>query len=200
MIEILIAVILIIIIGLVLLKFSKSNPLTPQANLKALPPEITPNDKIIIIRNITDSQIKTVITNFCTLYNEETYDAVIELHKLGQNNFAITCPYDMDYLIFCFLVNYLYYPNSMKDWQPEVSAWLTLPEDGGPGAGRKAELFIPKEDTQHDNIYIRFEGGACYKYSLDANAQDRIPAEISCAYNPPRIAAGNTGDTGEIFY
>ena len=81
-----------------------------------------PNDKLIVVKGVNYDDIKKVMIELCNIYNKEKFQAIPRLVKISDREFAITFPYDIDFEIYCYFVNYIYYPMDIK-WQPNVTAW-----------------------------------------------------------------------------
>jgi hypothetical protein len=82
------------------------------------------NDKLVISNNITFEEIDKILTGFCDVYNQESYKALPRLYKIDERQFAITFPYDIEFTIFCFFVNYVHYPMGFKK-SFEATGWTT---------------------------------------------------------------------------
>lgn len=89
------------------------------------PDKEIPNDKIILVENVTQEQITSVLENFCRMYNEDEQAILPRLTPLSENKFAITFPFNDALEIVCYLVNYLNYPIDMK-WDAIVHGWATV--------------------------------------------------------------------------
>ena len=94
------------------LTFHKSSPVYPKQN-----------DKIVLIEGADHSDMKNVVTGFCNMYNEKNYKTLPRLLKLSERDFAIIFPYDIDFEIYCYFINYLNYPIEIK-WDAKVTGWI----------------------------------------------------------------------------
>ena len=101
---------------------------------------------------------------------------MLHLTKISDNEFAITFPYDIDFEIYCYFVNYIYYPMDIK-WKPTVMAWATtnhgdtwVKEDA---MNKKVILFVPEDDTEYDNVFMTTENNIGYKlgFAIGENSQ-----------------------------
>jgi len=122
-----------------------------------LPEQEIQNDKLVILNNITILEIEKILTDFCNLYNQEKYQALPRLYQLSERQFAVTFPYDIEFKIFCFFVNYAHYPMEFKK-SFEVTGWTTETS-----TNKKVMLYIPNDDTEYDNVYLTTDDNIGYK-------------------------------------
>ncbi len=108
----LITVVAIVFFAWTKLKNQKTQPDTdtrrPPENV--FPTNKVANDKLVIVENASENDIKKIIQEFCNSYNKETYQAIPRLTKLSDRKFAITFPYDINFEIYCYFINYVNYP------------------------------------------------------------------------------------------
>ncbi|GAA3960331.1 hypothetical protein GCM10022210_05030 [Mucilaginibacter dorajii] len=151
--------------------------------------EIT-NDKQVIVGKISYEDVKNAITGFCNMYNQKDWAALPRLIKLAEGQFAITFPYDVEFRILCFFVNYLAYPEDLNI-NPEVTGWTTTsPGDYWIKSGavsKKAMLFLPKIDTEYDFVLMTTEDNIGYKLSFASRAQKQLPALPERNYTTPKV-------------
>jgi len=131
-----------------------------------LPKQKVQNDRLVISTNITFEEINKILTGFCNMYNEKTYKALPRLYKINERQFAITFPYDIEFSIFCFFVNYVHYPMGFKK-SFEVTGWTTTKKGESwiteKITSKRVMLFIPYDDTEYDNVYLTTEDNIGYK-------------------------------------
>ncbi|WP_459190246.1 energy transducer TonB [Parabacteroides sp. APC149_11_2_Y6] len=113
------------------------------AKVKPTVPE--PNDKMVIIVGADRRQVEEYVSEFCDLYNEMEYVAVINLHQIKDKVFALTCPYDMEFCIFYWLVDHLFNMDD-EEHSPKVMAWLTLPAENDADYSMKHAMLYRKEN------------------------------------------------------
>ncbi len=85
-----------------------------------LPTQEKPNDKLVIVDKISKTEIDSILTGFCNMYNKERFQAQPRLYKLSERQFAITFPYDIEFEIYCYFVNYVHYHLTNRQY------WLWL--------------------------------------------------------------------------
>jgi len=89
----------------------KEQHTTERPSSDKLPKQEVQNDKLVISNNITFEEIDKILKGFCNMYNQkDSYDALPRLYKINERQFAITFPYDIEFTIFCYFVNYVRYP------------------------------------------------------------------------------------------
>jgi hypothetical protein len=163
---------------------------TKRPSQSALPTQTTQNDKLVLVKDISHSDIKRVLTGFCNMYNKESFQAQPRLTKLTDREFVITFPYDIDFEIFCYFINYIEYPMELK-WSPEVTAWTTTKSSDtwvtGKSANKKAMLFIPTGDTEHDNVYMTTQDNNGYKLGFAMGEEKQLLDTPKKRYAEPDI-------------
>jgi hypothetical protein len=124
------------------------------------------------------------------MYNKENFQAQPRLTKITEREFAITFPYDIDFEIFCYFVNYLEYPMELK-WSPDVTAWTTTKSSDTwiteKAANKKAMLFIPTDDTEHDNVYMTTQDNIGYKLGFAMGEEKQLLDTPKKRYVEPSI-------------
>lgn len=110
--------------------------------------------------------IKKILQELCNSYNKETYQAIPRLTKLSDKKFAITFPYDIDFEIYCYLINYLNYPIGF-DRQFKTIGWTTTKSTDSwvteKSANKNVMLFISDFDTEYDNVFLTTTDNIGYK-------------------------------------
>jgi len=155
------------------------------------------NDKLIVISGVSYSDLKKVLLGFCKIYNSEAPQAFPRVTRLSATEFAITFPYDMDFEIYCYLINYLYYPMELQ-WKPEVIAWAT-PKTGETWvtekmAGKNCMLFVPTDDSEHDNVYLTTSGNIGYKLGFGLSDKGQLLVQPKKTYVPETISNSDLND------
>jgi hypothetical protein len=115
------------------------------------------NDKLVIVSDISDTDLQKILTNFCGFHNKESYQVQPRLTKISEKEFAITFPFDIEFEIFCYFVNYVHYPMGF-DKSFNIIAWTTTKKGDTwiteNSEDRKAMLFIPSDDKEYDNVFM----------------------------------------------
>jgi hypothetical protein len=132
-------------------------------------PNFTPNpenDKVILVQGWNEAEIRKIIHDFTETYKSDGYPAyTIEPHKQSENLYRLTLPQDIHPQLFTFLVNYLAYPFNLdlRNRSLIVGGKTTL-SSGFEGidsslVGKKAILYLPENDQDHDVVYLQTESG-----------------------------------------
>lgn len=124
------------------------------------------NDKVIFVKGWEQSEIEKIIYDFIEAYKDDGYPAyTIKPHKQSENLYHLTFPEDIHAQLFTFLVNYLAYPFDLDGSNRSIiiCAKTTL-SPGFEGIDsslveKKAILYIPENDQDHDVVYMRTESG-----------------------------------------
>lgn len=144
----------------------------PDHSLK--PTQLVKNEKMIVVRNISLDELKKVLAQLCNMYNQEAFNILPKLTVL-QDKYVITFPYDISFEYLCYAVNYLYYPFdfNLETYKPEIKAWSTVEKNQrwntSETNGKKAMLYVPKWDEEHDNVYLTTEFNVGYKLPFAIN-------------------------------
>lgn len=146
------------------------SPFTPDPN----------NDKTIMIRGWSEEELRRILADFV----EEDLTAFaafrIEIETCLDNCFVLTFPEDIHPAEFVSLVNCLAYPiNFPLDGSSIVVAGKTTLNsdfDGLPKtlAGKKALLYLPEDDKDHDVVFLQTESGVTLARSFSDGIWRRV--------------------------
>lgn len=181
------------IVILVITYFTTTNPEQDNSRpsiAKKLTQE-NPNDKIVIVKDADYNTLKKVLVEFCNMYNKEKFQAQPRLYKLSETEFAITFPYDINFEIYCYFINYIPNPKDIQ-WQPNVIAWATTkPADiwvTENTSNKKVMLFILEDDNEHDNVYLTSKDNFGYKLGFAVGEEKQLLDILKKKYIAPTIA------------
>jgi hypothetical protein len=150
---------------------------TRRPSQSTLPTQTKQNDKLVLVKGTSQADFKHVLTGFCNMYNKENFQAQPRLTKLTEREFVITFPYNMDFEIFCYFINYIEYPMELT-WSPDLTAWTTTKNSDTwiteRSANKKAMLFIPTDDTEHDNVYMTTQDNIGYKLGFALGGEKQL--------------------------
>ena len=163
---------------------------TTRPSNEELPKQEIPNDKLVISNNLSNDEIDKILTGFCNIYNQESYQALPRLHKLNERQFAVTFPYDVEFVMFCFFVNYVHYPVGFNK-SFEVTAWTTT-KNGQTwitekSANKRVMLFIPHDDTEYDNVYLTTDDNIGYKLGFAVGHENQLLSFPKLPFVKPQI-------------
>ena len=163
---------------------------TTRPSNEHLPTQEKPNDKLVIVDKISKTEIDSILTGFCNMYNKERFQAQPRLYKLSERQFAITFPYDIEFEIYCYFVNYVHYPMGF-DKSFDVTAWETTGQANGwiteKSANKKVMLFIPEDDTEHDNVFLTTDDNIGYKLGFAMGEEKQLLPTPKKTYFAPTI-------------
>lgn len=128
-----------------------------------------PNGKrVIITTQMSKAEVDYAIDGFIKLNAEN--DSFVErplVKQIDGNTFRIIFLNNTTYDLFCYWVNYFVYSNKEKKYNNNVTGWYEVgTEPKGlwiPFANQMLMFYIPKSDTEYDNVYITTETNICYK-------------------------------------
>jgi hypothetical protein len=137
------------------------------------------NDKLVVVSKIVYEDIKKAITSFCNMYNQEDWAALPRLIKTDDDKFAVIFPYDIDFEMFCYFVNYMAYPEGLNI-SPEIIAWTTANAHDNwiapQAANKKVMLFLPDNDTWGDFVLMTTADNVGYKLGFAFGHQKQLLA------------------------
>jgi hypothetical protein len=155
------------------------SPFTPDPN----------NDKMILIQGWREAELGQILDDFV----EEDLTAFaafrIALETRFENSFALTFPEDIHPAEFISLINYLAYPINfgLNEREIVVAGKTTLNSDFDGLAksleGKKAILYLPQNDEDHDVVYLHTESGMTLAKSFNEGAwrtvkDPRLPSAV----------------------
>jgi len=170
----------------------KTNPDTDttRPSNEHLPKQEKSNDKLVIVDNISKAEMDSILTGFCNIYNKESFQAQPRLYKLSERQFAITFPFDIEFEIYCYFVNYVHYPMGF-DKSFDVTAWETTKQANGwiteKTANKKVMLFIPEDDNEHDNVFLTTDDDIGYKLGFAMGDEKLLLQSPKKKYFAPTI-------------
>lgn len=163
---------------------------TTRPSNEYLPTQEKPNDKLVKVDNISKTEIDSVLTGYCNMYNKESFQAQPRLYKLSERQFAIAFPYDIEFEIYCYFLNYLNYPMGF-DKSFDSTAWETTGQANGwitdKSANKKVMLFIPEDDSEHDNVFLTTDNNIGYKIDFAMGEEKQLLQTPKKTYLSPKI-------------
>ena len=114
-------------------------------------------DNVIVISGLNLTRANTLMAKL-----DEMYPAEKKGYWDGQD-YILTYPHGLDFMTYCYVVNYLVYPFDMDENNMlTVTAWCTTAGIKW-GASNEIMLYVPKGDTEYDNVYITTKDGLHFK-------------------------------------
>ena len=163
---------------------------TSRPSAELLPAQEKQNDKLVIVKDISYTDLQTILTCFCNMYNKERYQAQPRLTKITEREFAITFPFDIDFEIFCYFINYVQYPMGF-DKAFNATGWTTTKRGDNwiteKSANKKAMLFIPSDDTDHDNVFMTTVDNIGFKLGFAMGEEKQLLDGPKKKFSPPTI-------------
>lgn len=156
---------------------------------RTMPAHKVENDKLVIIEDANEEDVKKILRDFCALYNIENCQAIMRLVKVSEKKFAVTFPYDMEFEIFCFFVNYANYPSDFKT-RFHAKAWTTKKHTDtwitANGDNEKIMLYVLDKDIEYDNVFITTFDNVGYKLGFAMGEEKQLLNKPELDYvNPP---------------
>lgn len=140
------------------------------------------NDKAIVVEGWDEEQLRVIIEGFIAKGDAEGPPYEIELQHQVNDDYRLTFPRDIHPSEFAALVNYLRYPIEYGIPAYAITALgrMTLDAvfDGIPEhlIGKRALVYIPENDEDHDIVYVQTESAATYSYSFPDSSWRQVQA------------------------
>lgn len=172
-------VISVILVAWTKLKNQKPQPDTdtsrPQENL--FPTNKVANDKLVIVEDANENDIKKILQEFCNLYNKEMFQALPRLTKLSNNKFAVTFPYDINFEIYCYFINYVNYPMGF-DRHFKTIGWTTTKKSdiwiAEKSVNKNVMLYVSDFDKEYDNVFLTTSDNIGYKLGFAMGEEKQL--------------------------
>jgi hypothetical protein len=143
----------------------------PEFNLTPFAPDAN-NDKVIVVSGWNQDELLTILDGFAALDHPGAPEYQIEIQPQAEDRYRLRFPQDIHPFLFASLVNYLLYPAEIAIGNRRLTAagttTLDLAFEGIPESlcGQKALLYVPKDDQDHDVVYLQTEAGVNLAYSF----------------------------------
>jgi hypothetical protein len=128
-----------------------------------------PNDKIIIISGAGYNKLRETVHGFRVSCGDRATVIRPRIVRYAEKGGVIIFPFDIKLDSFMQLVNYLVYPIDVS-WKARITGWATVNfDDLKPGKKDHAKVmvFVPDDDTEHDNVFMTSVANNGYKYTFD---------------------------------
>lgn len=162
---------------------------TARPSIKHLPKHEIENDKIVLIENISNEEIDNILNGFCNIYNKEEFQALPRTYKISNGSYAVTFPFDVNFEIFCYFINYVYYPIGFEKTF-NATGWTTTKRHDkwitDQSANKNVMIFIPTTDTEHDNVYITTSDNVGYKLGFAVGEEKQLLNSPNKLYVKPK--------------
>lgn len=180
-------VIIAIFVACTKLKIQKPQPDTgtsrPQEHL--FPTNKVANDKIVIVEDVNENEIKKILQEFCNLYNKEMFQALPRLTKLSDDKFAVTFPYDINFDIYCYFINYMNYPMGF-DRHFKTIGWTTTKKSDiwitEKSANKNVMLYVSDFDKEYNNVFLTTSDNIGYKLGFAMGEEKQLLSRPEKSY------------------
>lgn len=154
------------------------------------PTNTVANDKLVVVEDVNENDIKKVLQEFCNSYNKETFQAIPRLTKLSDKTFAVTFPYDIDFEIYCYFINYVNYPMGF-DRHFKTIGWTTTKTSDAwiteKSTNKNVMLFVSSFDTEYDNVLLTTSDNIGYKLGFAIGEEKQLLDKPEMSYIKPPI-------------
>ena len=142
-------------------------------------------EKTILIKGGSHSDVKKALQQWIDLYSESISDSLrFELYKNGKGNHVIKADPKLDNERFYYLVNYIKYPERIK-YNVDVEG-VTKGENSSNLNGKNLLIYIPKNDSEYDNVYAVTEENEHYKIDFGGKVKSVSDTKV---FTPLKINA-----------
>lgn len=140
------------------------------------------NLNYIIIKNINECKVEDAVSELVELYYETGFVNSVIINRVSVNHFMIEFPDTPDFERFVYFVNYLTYPEGIRDDKPFVyGIWNVVEPKRSFDArtGEKILVYVSNFDTAHDNVNIENAKGKVFKYSFSGKYTEEKRRELN---------------------
>jgi hypothetical protein len=150
-----------------------------------------PNNKLSLsVRGWNRTELDKILADFLKSYDLPDASTMLRIEEKPGDILVVTFPRDIQPAQFFFLVNYIQYPKDFDLEQRSIGVLghiVITPAFGPPDTalvGKNAEIYVPADDDQYDEVYARVESGAAYRISFtnliwQPAAEARMPATVA---------------------
>lgn len=175
--SVIVAILIISIISFFVWSKLKNQKPQPTSTENIIPTSKTKNDKLVIVNDITKKDITKIIQDFRSYYHNQPHQVIPRLIKLTDKKFAIIFPYDINFKIYCFFINYVNYPKEFDrtfktiGWTTTKSTdkWITEKS-----ANKNVMLFVSDFDTEYDNVFLTTSDNIGYKLGFALGEEKQL--------------------------
>jgi len=150
--------------------------------------QLIDNDKQILIDYVDYNLIRKAAEDFKKSYSSKQQTQLkltFRLHRVNSKMTIIAFPYDIDFEIFCKLINYLKYPEGLA-YKTDIRAWTTTKSiDKWVNLELESKnimLFLDPNDKEYDNIMLITSEGQTYKILFGINDEFQKTDKIIFQY------------------
>ncbi len=129
----------------------------------------------IIIEGGAFTDIKKALKQWIDLYSDSLdIEYYLSLYQTAFGNYLIQVDDQIDNERFCYLVNYLKYPENVT-YNVKISGYLTVSDDRifpKVKSGSRIQIFIPDFDRDYDNVYAVTSDNETYKFDFSGKTSE----------------------------
>lgn len=135
------------------------------------------NDKLVVIEDVSEDEIKKILQDFCNCYNEKVIQAILRLTPLSSKKFVVTFPYDMNFEIYGYFINYVNYPIGLDRTFKTVGWTTTKPDDTcitEKSVHKNVMLYVSDFDTEYDNVFMTTSDNIGFKLDFSWSGKNQL--------------------------
>ncbi len=142
------------------------------------------DENFIIVENVIEKDLLKVIVDFTNKYSDNVFVEGIQFYKNKgtSNSFIVRFTNQPDLEIFCYLVNYIKYPEGFRRFSPFLRGYTTLDfktEKYKPSAGSRKMVYISRDDRDYDNVNFVTDKNETYVFNFSGKTKKIEYSEIS---------------------
>lgn len=125
----------------------------------------------IKITDITESDLTTIISDLSNLYQDSGFTKTISIYRKKGNPeiYSLIFSESPDFERFCYFINYLRYPESIKELNPKVKGYIhksLIRESGDFKIGEWFQVFVPENDSKYNVVHFINEQNQLFEYDF----------------------------------
>ncbi|MFZ4262894.1 hypothetical protein ACFRAE_12675 [Sphingobacterium sp. HJSM2_6] len=185
-------VLIILVVFILILKFKDKIAMMSSENRRPpvsfLPKVPVKNDKVVYIEGLPEKEIQHTIQEFCDIYNQHNFQAIVRINTINEESFTITFPFDVEFPIFCYFINFLTYPQHI-DAKFKPIGWMSLDEKlfltKDIISEQPVMIYVDEYDQDYDHVHMVTAEQRGFIYALNEPKENLIEIQNHDLYLSP---------------
>lgn len=124
----------------------------------------------IIIDNVKEEDVKIILSNLASLYNETGFVEDVEIFKENiSGKIIVTFSNLPDFVHFAYFTNYFCYPEDFDNWNTSITGFYKIqPIDSIENyvIGEWIQMYVSKLDKDFDNVIVVNSSNQSFKFDF----------------------------------
>ena len=147
---------------------------------------MSPSSRFIRVYDMNEDQLKKAVDDY---HDYADADEAFTITREGENQFLLTFAPTMDYVSFCYWVNFLVYPDEESKVRFKVYGWYPFGEAVQndvplPFNNQTVMLYVEPDDSEYDNVSLVTPEGDHYLQPFAINGNLALHPAGTESYRP----------------